>query len=216
MTDLLQEELTGAPVTVTIAGVEYPLTYGMAAVIAYKLETARIERSRPQVEDPDPMCLCGERKSRHSGPSLTIVENDVITCYFRRYDPRQGDSLTVGESWKRIDLDVDPERWLACLWAGMHRLSKDGTKWESPLSLAELGTKLPVGAGTRDISLTMVRALNASSAKVPKKDPRPNAAAPGELAPPVPTVNPTTIKNVESTGSTPAHVVVSDSLAQSS
>jgi hypothetical protein len=215
MTDLLQEELVGAPVTVTIAGVEYPITYGMAAVIAYKAETARIERSRPQAAESDPSCLCGKKKSLHSGPSLTIVEDNAIICYFRRYDPRHGDSLTLSESWKRIDLDQDPERWLACLWAGLHRLSKDGTKWEAPFSLVELGTKLPLDADLRDISLKMVLALTASAAKPRKKDKSPNAEAAITPADPV-AVFAATALSLTPPGSTPVPAVASESVEPSS
>jgi len=41
MTDLLQQEITGPPVTVMIAGQEYPLAYPMAAACAYKQATGK-------------------------------------------------------------------------------------------------------------------------------------------------------------------------------
>lgn len=217
MTDLLQQELTGAPVTVTIAGAEYPISYGMAAVIVYKAETARIERSRPRAADSDPLCLCGERKSSHAGASLIILDNDgKLACWaFRLYDPAQGDSLLTPGSWKRIDLDQDPERWLACLWAGLHQLSKDGTKWEAPLSLAALGSKIPVGAGARALSLKMIEALQSSAERPRKADTSPNAAAP-ELVRKGPPAPPHPVMSTESTGSTPAQDVASNLPAQTS
>jgi hypothetical protein len=178
MNDLLQQEIS-PPVTVLLGGNSYVLTYGMAAVIVYKAETARIERSRPQPVETDPLCLCGERESKHTGPSSTILnEQGEIVCWgFRLYDAVQGDSLLTSTSWKRIDLDLDPERWLACLWASLHRLSDDGKNWVAPMSLASLGSMIPVGAGARELSLKMLKALKYSSDQTRKKTPDPNAVA---------------------------------------
>jgi hypothetical protein len=59
MSDLLQEELTGPPVTVTIAGKDYPLAYSMASAIFYKKATkvslfAPGESTKiPLTEDPE-------------------------------------------------------------------------------------------------------------------------------------------------------------------
>jgi|ERR1700683_131486 len=59
MKDLLQEELTGAEITVTIVGEEYPIAYNMAAAIAYKKATGKslfdVEESKhlSLVEDPE-------------------------------------------------------------------------------------------------------------------------------------------------------------------
>jgi hypothetical protein len=217
MKDLLQQEIS-PPVTVTIGGNSYLLTYGMAAVIVYKAETARIERSRPQPVEKDPLCLCGERKSRHTGLSLIILgEQEDLVCWgFRLYDAVQGDSLLTAGSWKRIDLDLDPERWLACLWAGLHRLSDDGKNWEAPMSLASLGSMIPVGSGARALSLKMVEALKYSSDQT-KKKPDPNAEAAADettaaanQAPPENAPSPTSI------GSTLAPVVASVSAGPSS
>src|ERR1017187_5141010 len=41
-----ENALAGEPVTVTLAGVVYPLAYPMQAVILYKQETAKIDRAR--------------------------------------------------------------------------------------------------------------------------------------------------------------------------
>lgn len=214
MADLLEQELTGAPVSVSLGGNSYLLGYGMAAVIVYKRETARIERSRPQLELKDPRCICGEPRSQHTGPDLIILgEDQKLLCWsFRLYDPVEGDSLLSAESWKRIDLDLDPERWLACLWAGLHRLSQDGTKWEAPMTLAALGSMIPVGAGTRTLSVRMVQALKYSSLQPRKDEPDPNAAAPAASAP---AQNPSE-PNPTSNGSTPAPAVVSELTAANS
>lgn len=53
------------------------------------------------------------------------------------YKQRTGDSLFQQESWSRIDLAQDPERWTALLWAGMHEEQPDGT-WKAPFTLSEL------------------------------------------------------------------------------
>src|ERR1700676_2702662 len=42
----LQHAITGAAVTVTLGGKEYPLAYPMEAVILYKRETAVLDRAR--------------------------------------------------------------------------------------------------------------------------------------------------------------------------
>lgn len=92
MTDLLETELTGAPIVVTIAGIEHRLEFRMAAVIAYKQRT--------------------------------------------------GDSLFDPKAWARIDLNADPERWTACLWAAMHRPQPDKS-WKAPLTFEELSGLIP-------------------------------------------------------------------------
>jgi hypothetical protein len=92
MVDLLQEELTGPPVFVVIAGKECPLTYTMAAAIAYKQQTKK---------------------------SLFDIDESRL-----------------------IDLREDPERWLQCLWAGMHQEDAEG-KWVAPFTLAELKRLVP-------------------------------------------------------------------------
>ena len=47
MTDLLQQEITRPPVTVTIAGKAYPIAFTMAAAIAYKQATGTALLSYP-------------------------------------------------------------------------------------------------------------------------------------------------------------------------
>jgi hypothetical protein len=221
MPDLLQQELAGPPVTVVIGGNSYVLTYGMAAVIVYKTETARIERSRPQPVVKDPKCICGEPQSRHTGPSQIILgEDEELLCWaFRLYDPLQGDSLLTRESWSRIDLDLDPERWLACLWAGLHRLVRDGSneKWEAPMSLASLGSMIPVGPDARQLSIAMVKALRYAAVQPRKDDADPNVEAPAaDLTKDVPAQSSASGASPTSTGSTPEPGAASESAAPSS
>ncbi len=188
--NLLQQEISGDPVEVILGGRKYPLTFGMAAAIVYKRETARIERSRPRDPDPDPKCLCGAARSQHSGPDLIIVGEDKrLRCFrFRLYDPIQGDSLYSQQSWHRIDLDVDPERFLVCLYSGLHQPKKggDGNEWEAPMTLAELATKIPLGPGARDLATLMILALVQSQPR-PPKEPSPNAEAPAVASEPAQT-----------------------------
>lgn len=217
MLDQLQQELT-PPVTVTIGGNSYVLTYGMAAVVVYKTETARIERSRPRPEEKDPACICGAKRSLHTGPDLIVLgEEDNLLCFhFRLYDPLQGDSLLTSASWKRIDLDLDPERWLACLWAGLHRLTSDGQRWEAPMSLASLGSMIPVGPGARELSMKMVEALSYGSVKPRKEGASPNAGAPAASEAPAQSEPSPSSLSMTLPGSTPVPAAASDSAAPNS
>jgi len=139
MTDVLEKEITGAPLTVTIRGSVRPIAYPIHNVIVYKQQT--------------------------------------------------GDSLFDGEVWAKIDLQLDPERWLACLWAGLHELQSDKS-WKAPYTLDELGGLVDFG-NAAEVSIAMVKALAAYMPKA--KDVPPNAPAPEleELpAPPDPSKDP--------------------------
>lgn len=91
------------------------------------------------------------------------------------YKQKTGDSLFVSENFKKIDLQTDPERWLACLWAGLHEFL-DG-KWTVPFSLEELESLVDF-SNSVEISVQMVKALTQSMPKKAESDP--NVAAPGE------------------------------------
>lgn len=163
-------------VDVTIGDKAYPLSYPMHAVVLYQRETARIERSRPRPTDPDPRCYCGFRKSTHVGPSLVRMGEDqeLLCAHFREEDALVGDSLFLFDSWRRIDLNTDPERFLACLWAGLHRREANG-RWTSPFTLDELSGQLGISINTRNVQDQIFEAL---VAWMPKADKSPNAAAP--------------------------------------
>jgi hypothetical protein len=92
------------------------------------------------------------------------------------YKQKTGDSLFVSENFKKIDLQTDPERWLACLWAGLHQFS-DG-KWTAPFSLEELESLVDF-SNSVEISVSMVKALTQSMPKA-AEDADPKEAAPGE------------------------------------
>jgi hypothetical protein len=129
--DVIERELVGAPVEVTIAGRVCRLRYAMHAIILYKQQT--------------------------------------------------GDSLFSAESWKRIDLEQDPGRWQALLWAGMHEEQPDGT-WKAPFTLQELERELNF-ATALELRLPLVQAVAAWMPK--KEDPVPNVEAPATPAPSV-------------------------------
>jgi hypothetical protein len=194
------------PVPVTIGGRDCHLSYGMHAVVLYQRETARIERSRPRPDNPDPKCACGFRKSQHVGPNLIrLGEKQELLCpRFRAEDPLLGDSLFLFESWLKIDLHVDPERWMACLWCGLHERTSEG-KWVAPFTQEDLGGLLGLCVDTRLIGDRMFEAL---AAWMPKAEKGPNATAPGEPAPQQ------TLPTSPSSGPAPASAT--DSLATSS
>jgi hypothetical protein len=100
------------------------------------------------------------------------------------YKQRTGDSLFQQESWNRIDLAQDPERWTALLWAGMHEEQPDGT-WKSPFSYSELEKVLNFSnaIALRPSVLKAVAAWLPRSEKG-EEDKSPNApAAPGTPSP---------------------------------
>src|ERR1700676_5333801 len=126
MTDLLQQELTGPPVTVTIAGKAYPIAFTMAAAIAYKQTT---------------------------GKSLFSLEESI-----------------------HISLVEDPERWLACLWAGLHQEDAQG-KWAAPISLQELKRLKIAQSKLVEIDSSMWAAFRGDMPKPREEDVSPNAEA---------------------------------------
>ncbi len=202
----MTDALSPAPIEITIAGRSCRLSYPMRAVIQYQAETARIERSRPRPEDADPRCLCGARKSQHKGPGLIRVGEDerLLCARFRPEDRMLGDSLFVAETWLKIDLNVDPERWLACLWCGIHERQADG-KWRAPFTLAELEEKLGLSGETRQYTDSIFEALTAWMPKA-EKDPNREAPAAEVSQPALP----------RSTSSGPALEIATDSVATSS
>ncbi len=92
-----------------------------------------------------------------------------------------GDSLFKKENYDKIDLGTDPDRWLKCLWAGLHELQPDRS-WKAPFTLDELGALIDF-SNAGDVSIAMVRALTQSMPKAKKGDESPKAAAPGEPEP---------------------------------
>ena len=98
---------------------------------------------------------------RGSVHALAYPMHNVIV-----YKQQTGDSLFDKEAWPKIDLEQDPERWLACLWAGLHERQPDKS-WKAPFTIEELGALVDFGNAAA-ISVEMVKALTAS---MPKADP---------------------------------------------
>jgi len=219
---MTQDALSGgiaAPVLVMIAGRECKLSYPMHAAIVYRRETARIERTRPQPQDPDPLCVCCARKSEHKGAGLIRVKDDALLCpRYRREDPLLGDSLFNFESWLKIDLASDPERWTACLWAGMHELQPDGKTWKAPFTFEELEASIGICAETRAIDVKMGEAMRAWWPKAKAPDPNAQAAPEASPAPRSPKDDAAEIqtKTTMSNGSMPEPAGVSELTATSS
>jgi hypothetical protein len=129
------------------------------------------------------------------------------------YKQKTGDSLFLGGSFKKIDLGADPERWLACLWAGLHSQNLKGD-WHAPFSLPQLEGMIDF-SNAGEISIAMARALVQSMPKPRKDDADPNAAAPGE--PEQEARQPGTALSMTLPGSTPVPAAASlDSAAPSS
>jgi hypothetical protein len=106
-------------------------------------------------------------KIRGSLQSLAYPMHNVIL-----YKQQTGDSLFDAKAWPKIDLQADPERWLACLWAGLHEPQSDRS-WKSPFTIEELGALVDFG-NAAEISVAMVKALTAFMPKaesVEKKTP---------------------------------------------
>lgn len=187
----------------------------MHAVIVYRQETARIERSRPQSDDPDPKCTCGARFSQHVGPGLIRLSDsttapEILCVRFRKEDRTAGDSLYDWRAWLDIDLSVDPERWLACLWAGLQERQADGKTWKAPFTFDELQEVIGLSADVRGvIDVKMREAMTAWFPKAKPKDASPNDQAAPDVSP----APETTRASETSVGSTPGHAVVSDSIA---
>ena len=115
-----------------------------------------------------------------TGPALTVeIRGSVHPLAYPMhnvilYKHATGDSLFDAKSWPRIDLQTDPERWITCLWAGLHQRNADGT-WKAPYTFEELGALVDF-SNAAAISIEMVKALTAHMPKA--KDVPPNVEAP--------------------------------------
>jgi hypothetical protein len=54
------------------------------------------------------------------------------------YKQLTGDNLFDGDCWKKIAPLEDPERFIACLWAGLHKYDDAGETWIVPFTRAQL------------------------------------------------------------------------------
>jgi hypothetical protein len=149
MNDALKDAITGAPVTVTLAGIEYQLAYPMAAVILYKKETAAIDRERTRFRPKMTRELI--RNVRESRRELLeeakalrpprgedwdpekfakfedLMEESTSLKIALDEDQASGDSLYDMYNWRKISPTGDPERLHIALWVGLHRFQGEGS-----------------------------------------------------------------------------------------
>ncbi len=78
-------------------------------------------------------------------------------CSVKLYKERTGDSLLDLRTWEHLRTEVDPERWLTCLWVGLHQEQSDGS-WEAPYTLEDLGGLIEFGDVVR-ITSVMSKAM---------------------------------------------------------
>lgn len=137
---VLERELVGAPVLVRLGKDEYRLAYPMKAVILYKQRTAEIDQRRARAKDRLKPAEIRELRLRRSqviaelraalpAPGSTsesdrqrieALEVEALAIKSRLdEDAGTGDSLFQMENWRKINPEEDPERLLACLWAGL-------------------------------------------------------------------------------------------------
>jgi hypothetical protein len=81
------------------------------------------------------------------------------------YKQLTGDSLFARENYDKIDVREDPERWLKCLWAGLHQFAEG--KWMAPVTIEELGALVDF-SNAGEISVQMAKAITQA---MPKADP---------------------------------------------
>jgi hypothetical protein len=94
------------------------------------------------------------------------------------YKQLTGDNLFQGNCWQKIAPMDDPERFMACLFAGLHVYDRQTDTWHAQLSREELGVLIDFG-NVHDLCIAITRALTRFFPKA-KKD------AQGESKLPVP------------------------------
>ena len=188
MNDMLQEAITGSPVTVKLGGETYPLAYPIQAVILYKRETALLDRER--AKDRPRMTRELKREVRDHRHKL-LAEADKLRpakgedwkpANFLEFDAAMdeasalkialdedagtGDSLYDMYNWRKISPDGDPERLLLALWIGLHEFKSVGANMPAALvylprmSKTQVGQLVDLGNGG-DLTMAISQALSA-------------------------------------------------------
>lgn len=86
------------------------------------------------------------------------------------YKQKTGDSLFLLENWKKIDPEADPERFLACLWAGLQTYQPDVTLDQLGL-LVDFSNAVP-------IAIAIAESLTSYFPKAKEADPQQAATDP--------------------------------------
>jgi len=179
--DILQKEITGDPVSITLAGESYPLAFPIFAVALYKQETAKLDRGRMEGKAKLSLEEIRELKKRRRqiiastdemGSSEVWVAIEQAGDIRRVLDEHElrGDSLFQVENWFKIS-EEDPERILLALWAGLHTQQPDET-WKAPFTIGQLQRLLDF-SNCRELILAVHKALGQYMPK--RKEANPNA-----------------------------------------
>jgi hypothetical protein len=184
--DVLDREILGEPITVTLAGAAYPVAFPMFAVTLYKQETAKLNCRRAKAAEEAGRArltaielrdlkrryralvdaMDGDASDEFAGQMEEAV---VLRCRIDE-ETGNGDSLLQLINWWKIR-EEDPERIVLALWAGLHQQESDDS-WKSPVAIAHLN-KLIDFSNVGPIVQAITRALMAYMPK--RKEASPNA-----------------------------------------
>lgn len=194
--DVLQREIVGEPVTVSLGGKDYELAYSIFAVSLYKQETAKLNvRRAKEAQDAGRAKLSPaevrELRTRYnrliderqgkSNAELAVLHEELVGLRVQLDEEAgTGDSLFQYVNWWKIR-DEDPDRILLALWAGLHQERAD-EKWESPFTLGQL-RKLVDFSNVGPVAISIGKALFAYMPKVKEKDKSPNGRGPDREMP---------------------------------
>jgi hypothetical protein len=199
--EVLQQELIGRPpVLVSLGGEDYPLAFPIYAVILYKQETAKLNRSRGSGRPKPTPSEVRESTQRFSdllkeaaaldgnsvdgvGKFRQVMEEATLVKLPIDEATGNGDSLCLMHNWYRITLD-DPERIVLALWAGLHTRQPDKS-WKPRFELSELqDEKLFNMSNAGSFIEPISQALIAHIKRDEESDPSPNVPAPAAQTPP--------------------------------
>lgn len=164
--DVLEREITGNAVFVSLGDKDYPLTFPIHNVTLYGQETAKLncrrakearDAGRPVLSKQEARAmrvtfhkLGDERLAKQAEfrraegqaaadliSDLQAISEEMVAIDVRLCEEvGTGDSLFKVINWWKIR-DDDPERSKLAVWCGLHAEVAEG-KWESPFSLAQL------------------------------------------------------------------------------
>lgn len=212
MNTVLQEALTGAPVTVYLAGLNRVLAFPGAAVILYKKETALLDRARAQGR---PRLTLAEKRELRAERRTLLDQAEALRPSrgeswtddnFNRFqelldeamgpkialdeDAGTGDSLYDKLNWRKISPQEDPERFLLALWVGLHKfqpaLSRPGPadrEYVPTITRDQLSEVVDLGNGD-ELILAISKALAAHilAPEAATEEPDPNRQPPASPA----------------------------------
>lgn len=182
--DIIEREMLGEPVTVSIGQESYVLAFPMYAITLYKRETAKLNCRRAKAAEEAGRARLTYAETRDmkrryrklfddsDGEFLEVADEAVAIRTRLDEEAGIGDSLIQLVNWWKIRED-DPERIVLALWAALHEEQADGS-WKAPLSLAQLNALLDF-SNVGPIIEAITKALLQYMPK--RKEARPNADA---------------------------------------